>query len=221
MATSSAHPAQRVGVIENSTGRRHVCFTVRRSRRLCSRTHVADKRHSDRGRLPNDEETVGRRSCGDSGNHGFCRGHQQCRRGRKWGRAGHPAPGARPGRHGDAAADGLEHRRQHLGPRRRLRRPRPLRPRDHRAVPLRRREHRDDRQPGVDDHDQARPDVPERRAGRRRGIRPGLELRRLRPQRDGATTTSSSASRATTRCRARPTTTATSPSSPRPTPCRA
>ena len=29
------------------------------------------------------------------------------------GRADHPAPGARPG-HGDAAADGLQHRRQHL-----------------------------------------------------------------------------------------------------------
>ena len=87
--------------------------------------------------------------------------------------------------HGDAAADGLQHRRQHLGARRRLRRPGPLRPGDHRAVPLRRREHRDHGQPGVDDHDQARPDVPERRAGRRRGVRPGLELRRLRPQRDG------------------------------------
>ena len=147
-------------------------------------THVADKRHSRPGETADDEETVDRRSRGDSGNHGICRGHQQCRGGRERGRAGHPAPGARPG-HGDAAADGLEHRRQHLGARRRLRRPRPLRPRDHRAVPLRRREHRDHRQPGVDDHDQAGPDVPERRAGRRRGVRPGLELRRLRPQRDG------------------------------------
>ena len=115
---------------------------------------------------------------------GIRRGNEQCGGGRELGRAGHPAPGARPG-HGDAAADGLQHRRQHLGARHRLRRPRPLRPRDHRAVSLRRREHRDHRQPGVDDHDQAGPDVPERRAGRRRGVRPGLELRRLRPQRDG------------------------------------
>jgi hypothetical protein len=65
-------------VIENSTGS-GTLVSLFAGRADYVPKHVADKRHSDRGRLPNDEETVDRRSRGDSGNHGICGGHQQCR----------------------------------------------------------------------------------------------------------------------------------------------